>query len=1024
MKKITVTLVFGLLISLGHAQEFQWVKKISGTSAAPFSVRINDLSYDANERIIVSGAFTGTVDFDTGTAVSNETAIGTDGFVACYNGGGELQWVYTTNETGNEEFTDGVISYGSAFGRKFTGVVLKGTNSFYLRALELSDGAVFTSSPTYSTSGTLKINDIDRASNATGRYFVTGAFSGTLTVGSNSLVSSGGTDVMVICFETGGTAANQMYNLIYANKYGGTGNDEGTQLYADTLNTRIVGFFSNTIDLNVSTPGTITRTSNGGTDCFYADLIGSNGGYPSNLAGTLSFGGTSDDAATCIFLRGGQFVIGGRFRGTVNFNPNGTANSITATGGADGFIASYNGTSHFAVKRGGILDDEVRAVTFASAGATIYYVSKLGGTTTSTIGIDAVDGTGVPIATFGGTFAPTNSATLNEPSALVQMSGTDLYTTGIFNTTTNFDPNGTFNLTNTTGGNNGFIHKMSACTTSAQTPTILGSPNSLCAGDSRTISINNGANPKLLNSNSEWVWYSGSCGTGTIIGRGESITIAPTSTTSYYVRGEGGCVANGACSNAYTVQVFPYPNANVTLSGNTITSSQATGTYQWLDCNNGNSNIAGATSQSYTPSVSGSYAVRVTNAGCTITSICTQVTLCTVASTPTVSGSSTICAGENVTLTIASGTLNSNTEWKWYSGSCGGTLVGSGTSITVSPTTTTSYYVRGEGGCTTTGNCSTAKTITVNALPNNVVTLSGTTLTATQAGASYQWLDCNNGNSNIAGATSQSYTPTISGNYGVRITSTAGCVATSACTAVTVCIVATIPTISGASSVCTGQSVTLSIATGNLNGNTSWKWYSSFCGGTLVGTGTSISVSPTSTTDYYVRGEGGCLANGSCSTVKTVTVNPLPNNAVTVSGTTLTATQAGATYQWIDCANGNTNISGATNQSFTPTVSGNYAVRITSSAGCVVTSSCSNVLSTNSFERLGFKLYPNPADTHFIIQGTIAIEEVVVYNMLGQQMISFPQSDNGYDISSLTSGNYIIEVQTVSGVGRTQCVIK
>ncbi|MFN7013565.1 MAG: T9SS type A sorting domain-containing protein, partial [Bacteroidia bacterium] len=276
-----------------------------------------------------------------------------------------------------------------------------------------------------------------------------------------------------------------------------------------------------------------------------------------------------------------------------------------------------------------ILDDEVKALTIASAGANIYYVSKLGGTTTSSIAINAIDGTGANISTFGGTFAPTNGSTLNEPTALVQISGTNLYTTGIFNTNTNFNPAGTANLSFISGGNNSFIHKMSACTTSAQTPTITGSPSSMCVGDSRVIYVNtiSTPSPRLLNSNNEWVWYSGTCGTGTVVGRGESITINPTVNTTYYVRGEGGCVANGACSSAYSVLVFPYPNANVTQSGNTLTSSQATGTYQWLDCNNGNANIAGATNQSYTPTVSGSYAVRVTNSGCTVTSACINITV-------------------------------------------------------------------------------------------------------------------------------------------------------------------------------------------------------------------------------------------------------------------------------------------------------------------------------------------------------------------------------------------------------------
>jgi uncharacterized delta-60 repeat protein len=88
----------------------------------------------------------------------------------------------------------------------------------------------------------------------------------------------------------------------------------------------------------------------------------------------------------------------------------------------------------------------------------------------------------------------------------------------------------------------------------------------------------------------------------------------------------------------------------------------------------------------------------------------------------------------------------------------------------------------------------------------------------------------------------------------------------------TACIAPTIPTISATSTNITfPQSTTLSIATGDLNNATNWKWYSNSCGGTLVGTGNSITVSPNRTTTYYLRGEGGCVTPGACVSI-TITV--------------------------------------------------------------------------------------------------------------------------------------------------------
>ena len=57
------------------------------------------------------------------------------------------------------------------------------------------------------------------------------------------------------------------------------------------------------------------------------------------------------------------------------------------------------------------------------------------------------------------------------------------------------------------------------------------------------------------------------------------------------------------------------------------------------------------------------------------------------------------------------------------------------------------------------------------------------------------------------------------------------------------------------------------------------------------------------------------------------------------SNSVLTADQTGATYQWLDCDDNNAIINGETNQSYTPAVTGNYAVEVTLN-GCVDTSAC------------------------------------------------------------------------------------
>lgn len=81
----------------------------------------------------------------------------------------------------------------------------------------------------------------------------------------------------------------------------------------------------------------------------------------------------------------------------------------------------------------------------------------------------------------------------------------------------------------------------------------------------------------------------------------------------------------------------------------------------------------------------------------------------------------TICAEEMVTLTITAGSLGQATEWHWYATACGVGPLGTGTSLMVSPSVTTTYYARGEGGCVTSGDCGEA-TVVVNPYPDATFT--------------------------------------------------------------------------------------------------------------------------------------------------------------------------------------------------------------------------------------------------------------------------------------------------------------
>ena len=100
---------------------------------------------------------------------------------------------------------------------------------------------------------------------------------------------------------------------------------------------------------------------------------------------------------------------------------------------------------------------------------------------------------------------------------------------------------------------------------------------------------------------------------------------------------------------------------------------------------------------------------------------CTEPTIPTLTASP-----STTCTGGTASLNI-SGTLNDATAWQVYTGSCGGTDIGTTTTGTFAIpgtiTAPTTYFVRGEGGCTTPGTCGSI-TITPQALDDASFTYS------------------------------------------------------------------------------------------------------------------------------------------------------------------------------------------------------------------------------------------------------------------------------------------------------------
>ena len=83
---------------------------------------------------------------------------------------------------------------------------------------------------------------------------------------------------------------------------------------------------------------------------------------------------------------------------------------------------------------------------------------------------------------------------------------------------------------------------------------------------------------------------------------------------------------NGQNSGHVRVYLKCTVNTSVIVSLPTLTANVIGANYQWLDCNNNYAAISGEIGQSFTATNNGSYAVEVTENGCTDTSSCYMVT--------------------------------------------------------------------------------------------------------------------------------------------------------------------------------------------------------------------------------------------------------------------------------------------------------------------------------------------------------------------------------------------------------------
>lgn len=217
--------------------------------------------------------------------------------------------------------------------------------------------------------------------------------------------------------------------------------------------------------------------------------------------------------------------------------------------------------------------------------------------------------------------------------------------------------------------------------------------------------------------------------------------------------------------------------------------------------------------------------------------------------------------------------------------------------------------------------------------------------------------------------------------------------------------------------------------TGNTFNLTSGGGYDSFtshfqCTPTSNNITASSCISYTSPSGNYVWTSSGTfqdtLANISgCDSIITINLTIDLDLNVSVLNGIFSVNQTGATYQWLDC-NTNTSISGATSQTFIPTSNGSYACVVTNGV-CSDTTICTiiNNVSIEQNNQTVITIYPNPANDFVVLTTGVEMMEIELIDITGKTMVT-PQGVKGktyfMDVSSLSEGSYILRIKTINGM--------
>ncbi len=472
------------------------------------------------------------------------------------------------------------------------------------------------------------------------------------------------------------------------------------------------------------------------------------------------------------------------------------------------------------------------------------------------------------------------------------------------------------------------------------------------------------------------------------------VSFNPSVTTTYTVSGENGCGITTAVS---TISVDPLPinvvSTHTAVCANltaTLSVTAAATSYTWAPLNIINS----STNLIVSPQANTIYTITATDGTCV--GVATIALQSDPVPTVNASASSTvICPSGAVTLSVTGGN-----NYTWTPGNLNGNM------ITVNPTIPTLYNVVGDNSFGCLGSAQqvvvvgTPPTIALTANDYTICNGSTTTLSATGAN-NFAWTN---------GPSTGNYVVTPNANTTYTVTGTDTNNPCSSTSTVQITVVTPVLTISGSTTICSGQSTNLT-----ASGVTSYTW-------AHIGTsGAVTNVSPTSNTSYTMNGvETVNNVNCPISAVVNILVNPKPTVTAVPTRTAMcpketnTLTAGGAsTYSWANT----TSVTPANTISFTSTTAGLVIYTLTgvSAQGCeasitvpINVSACTGINELDNNKQLS--IYPNPNNGEFFITSEKEMTLSVI-NELGQVIKKLDvDSKNNYQVSvsNLPNGIYFV----------------